>query len=457
MLSGYNIRLSYKEYLINALPSVLSMVFLSFYTTIDGFFVAHSVNSDALAAINIVIPVTCLVFGIAVMLATGSGAIIGELLGERRKEEADRRFSMICVTLLIISSVLTAAGLAAIRPIAAALGSTERLDPHVIPYLSIIIAGTIPMAFKLFFEYLARTDGYPGLALAMSLSGLVLNLVFDFIFVIIMDLGTIGAGLGTFFSIAVSALIGLLHFLKGRNLRFTRFRFCGRTIFRSCTNGCSEMFSELSTGIITLFYNLIVISIYAEDGIAALTIMMYVYYFFIAFYMGLSVASAPLVSYALGEKDYGKIRRIVRYSFRTIALSALILTAAAVVFAPFIAGLFLPSGSSAFSITVESIRLSGWVFLFAGFNVFMSAYFTALGDGLSSAVISTLRALVLVIPSIFLLPRLLGDSGIWLALPVSDALTLFVSFFLYSRCGRIWAGRRERCCSSLPLAEDIGS
>ena len=194
-------------YLRNALPSILSMVFLSFYTTVDGLFVSHMAGSDALAAINIVIPVTCLLFGLSVMLACGAGAIIGERLGEGRKKEADNLFSFITFCLLAFTAVFTLACLVMIRPLARLLGSTARLDVHVLPYLAAILAGAVPMAFKLYFEYLARTDGHPKVALLMSSGGLVLNLILDFLFVVVLDMGTLGAGLGTTLSIAATGAL----------------------------------------------------------------------------------------------------------------------------------------------------------------------------------------------------------------------------------------------------------
>lgn len=443
MLSRFRDGLTYGGFLKNALPSVLSMVFLSFYTTIDGVFVSYTTGSAALASINIVIPISCLIFGIAVMLATGSAAIIGERLGEGRKAEADSTFSLVSCSLLIITMIMTVSGLILLEPISHLLGSTSVLQPYVLPYLATIIAGTIPMAFKLYFEYLVRTDGKPGMALIMSFSGLVLNIVLDFIFVIILDLGTLGAGLGTLFSITASMLIGLVHFLKGRGLRFTKFAFKGNLILKSCTNGSSEMLSEFSTGIVTFLFNLIVLSLYGEDGVAAVTVVMYVYYFFIAFYMGLSVSSAPLVSYSLGAEDYRRIKVVLKYSFFTIMVSSVIITLASFLLSPFISDIFLERGN-AWDLTVVGLRFTSFVFVCAGFNVFLSAYFTALGDGLSSAVISTLRSFALVVPLVLILPRLFSTYGIWMTLPLADALTLIVSLSLFFYKGRVNVIRKRR-------------
>lgn len=298
--------MSYGQYLKSLLPSILTMIFLSFYTTIDGFFVSRYAGSDALAGINIVIPITCVTFGVAVMLATGAGAIIGEHLGRGEMEQANRIFSFMCLVLLAFSVAFTALGVAFLRPIAVLLGSSERLMPHVLPYALVVFLGTVPMAFKLFFEYLVRSDGNSKVGLAMSVAGLVLNVGLDYLFVGVFGLGTLGAAWGTTLSITASALIGLVYFLRFGNIRFARPKADAKVLLKSCTNGSSEMFTEFSTGITTLLFNLMVMKYFGEDGVAAVTIIMYIYYFFISFYMGIAVAVAPVVSYNVGAQKPGQ-------------------------------------------------------------------------------------------------------------------------------------------------------
>lgn len=427
--------MSYGQYLKSLLPSVLTMIFLSFYTTIDGFFVSRYAGSDALAGINIVIPITCVTFGVAVMLATGAGAIIGEHLGRGEMEQANRIFSFMCLVLLAFSVAFTALGVAFLRPIAVLLGSSERLMPHVLPYALVVFLGTVPMAFKLFFEYLVRSDGNSKVGLAMSVAGLVLNVGLDYLFVGVFGLGTLGAAWGTTLSITASALIGLVYFLRFGNIRFARPKADAKVLLKSCTNGSSEMFTEFSTGITTLLFNLMVMKYFGEDGVAAVTIIMYIYYFFISFYMGIAVAVAPVVSYNVGAQNPGKIREMLRYSFRTIAVTAALILAASLLGGQAIIHLFVQSGN-VFDITWQALRLFSPVFVFIGFNVFLSGYFTALGNGLTSAVISLLRSLVLVVLFIAVLPLLLEENGIWLTMPFSEAATVLVAVQLYRMQGR---------------------
>lgn len=435
MIQAFSRPMSYGQYLKSLLPSVLTMIFLSFYTTIDGFFVSRYAGSDALAGINIVIPITCVTFGVAVMLATGAGAIIGEHLGRGEMEQANRIFSFMCLVLLAFSVAFTALGVAFLRPIAVLLGSSERLMPHVLPYALVVFLGTVPMAFKLFFEYLVRSDGNSKVGLSMSVVGLVLNVGLDYLFVGVFGLGTLGAAWGTTLSITASALIGLVYFLRFGNIRFARPKADAKVLLKSCTNGSSEMFTEFSTGITTLLFNLMVMKYFGEDGVAAVTIIMYIYYFFISFYMGIAVAVAPVVSYNVGAQNPGKIREMLRYSFRTIAVTAALILAASLLGGQAIIHLFVQSGN-VFDITWQALRLFSPVFVFIGFNVFLSGYFTALGNGLTSAVISLLRSLVLVVLFIAVLPLLLEENGIWLTMPFSEAATVLVAVQLYRMQGR---------------------
>lgn len=434
--------LSYGKYLVSTIPSILSMVFLSFYTTIDGFFVSYAVGADALAAINIALPITSIIFGLAVMLATGAGAIIGERLGAGEMKEARSLFSFVSAILLATTAVLTVLGLIFLKPLAKVLGSTERLDPYVIPYLAIIIIGTIPMAFKLFFEYMVRTDDHPKIALVTSTLGLIFNVLFDWLFVVVLDMGTAGAGLGTLMSILVGTIIGLVHFIGGNNIRYSKFSCEWKDFAKSCSNGSSEMLSELSVGITTFLFNIIILSYYGEEGVAAVTIITYVYYFFIAFYMGLGVASAPKVSFSLGEKNFARIRTILKYALITLLTFSAVIWAFAFFSAPITTSLFLHEGDP--SLTIYGLKASSFVFIFAGFNIFLSAYFTAIGDGFASALISTLRSLILVVPLVILLPKLFGADAIWLTLPLADALTIFVSVYLFNKRGRVKTLMEER-------------
>ena len=428
-------KMTYFQFIKYLVPSVMTMIFLSFYTTIDGFFVSKYAGSDALAGINIVIPITCVTFGIAVMLATGSGAIIGDKLGRKKEQEANEIFTFITIVLLIFAILFTIAGILFLEPICIFLGSSERLLEHVLPYAYVIFLGSVPMSFKLFFEYLVRTDGKPDVGMIMSLTGLILNVIFDYILVAVLELGTLGAAWGTTLSITVSMLIGLGYFLKYSHIKFCRPRTNWKVFLKSCTNGSSEMLTEMSTGITTFLFNLIIMQYFGEDGVAAVTIIMYIYYFFIAVYMGIAVAAAPIVSYNVGSGNYEKIKETTRYSFITIAISSVLILAISLLYGREIIHLFVGDGN-VFHLTWDALKLFSPVFLFIGLNVFLSGYFTALGNGFISALISSLRSLILVVLFILILPKLLGVSGVWMTMPMAEAVTIFIAVYLYRAYGK---------------------
>ena len=356
-------------------------------------------------------------------------------LGQKREREANEIFTFISIVLLILSIVFTIAGILFLKLICVFLGSSERLLTHVLPYAFVIFLGSIPMSFKLFFEYLVRTDGNPGVGMMMSMTGLILNVVFDFIFVTLLDMGTFGAAWGTFLSIAISMLIGFNYFRKHSHIRFCKPKVNWSVLVKSCTNGSSEMLTEMSTGITTLLFNLIIMRYFGEDGVAAVTIIMYIYYFFISFYMDIAVATASIVSYNVGSENYGKIRETTRYSFITIAVSSVLIMAVSLLFGKQIIHLFVKDGC-VFTITRDGLKLFSPVFLFIGWNVFLSGYFTALGNGLISALISSLCSLIFVVAFILTLPKLIGVSGIWLTMPLSEAVTIFIAVYLYRTQGR---------------------
>ena len=429
-------KMNYWQYIRHLLPSIMTAIFVSFYTVIDGFFVVRSSGGElALAGINIVLPITSLTFGSAVMLATGVSAIIGKKMGEGKNNEVNGIFSFISLVLLLIGAFFTVIGLVFIEDISILLGASETLMPYVIPYCFTIFAGFIPMSFKLFFEYLVRTDGNPRVAMVMSGSGVLLNILFDYLFVIVFEMGTLGAGLGTTVSVVISGLIGLVYFLFFSHIRFSAPKFDLKILLKSMANGSSEMLTELSSGIVTLVFNLVIFKYYGENGIAAITIIIYIYYFFLAFYQGISVGSAPYISYNYGAKNPKKIREIFKYSTITIMVTTVIVLILSYGFSGPIIDIFANT-QEVKDLTVEGLNYFALLFIFVGFNVFMSSYFTALGDGLSSAIISTLRSLIFILLYTFILEIPFGAIGVWLSMPCSELSTLIVTIILFTIKGK---------------------
>lgn len=427
---------TYNQFLKYLFPSIATMIFLSFYTTIDGFFVSRYVNADALASINIIIPITCVFFGVSIMLATGSGALVSIKMGEKDKDGANKLFSFITISLLILGIIMTIGGIVFLEPILRFLGATDKLMPYVKPYGFLTILMTIPMMMKLYFEYYARVDGNPKIALIMSTLGLGLNVIFDYIFIGILDMGILGAGLGTFSSIAISSIVGLVYFISNKsNLKFVKTNIDMKSLFNSCYNGSSEMFTELSTGITTFLFNKSLLIIAGENGVAAMSIITYMYYFFIAVYFGITVGVSPIISYNFGAKNKDKINESLRYSFITVAWTSILIFLVSIMCGKYLIGMFT-TDIDVYYIASYGIKLFSWGFLMIGLNVFISGYFTAIGNGKVSAIISILRSLIFVTIAVAVLPKFIGISGIWLSIPIAEALTIAFSIYFYFYKGK---------------------
>ncbi|WP_130861349.1 MATE family efflux transporter [Bacilliculturomica massiliensis] len=426
-------RQTYPQFLRFIFPSIMSMIAISFYTTIDGFFVSRFVGPEALASINIIVPFTCVVYGIALMLSSGAGAYVSMKMGERKKEEADSLFTFTVAALTVIALILTVISLVFLQPILRMLGSTDVLMPYTIPYGFVTVLMTLPMMLKLFFEYFARVDGNPNLAFVMSTAGLILNIVLDFLFIVPMKMGILGAALGTFASIAISGAMGLWYFMSRRSvLRFTKPKADFVYLGKSCINGSSQLLTELSTGVVTFLFNIMILKYEGELGVAAVSIIMFLYYFFIAVYMGLSAGAAPIISYSYGAKNTWRSRLVLRHSYISLLWMSLLIFAVSFAAGPLLIRIF-STDATVIQIAEAGNRLFSLCYLFAGVNVFMAALFTAVGNGTIAAIISTLRCLVFSAAAMLLLPMAIGEPGTWLAIPVAEFLTLFFAVFFYLR------------------------
>ena len=429
---------TYPQFLRFIFPSIMSMIAISFYTTIDGFFVSRFVNHHALAAINIVIPYSCLVYGIALMIASGAGAFVSMKMGEQKKEEADQLFTFVTIALTFIATVLTGLCLCFLTPMLGALGSTELLMPYTMPYGFVTVLMTVPMMLKLFLEYFARVDGNPDLAFFMSTSGLVLNILLDFLFIVPMQMGILGAALGTLLSIVISCAMGLIYFFSGRSvLRFRTPKNDILYLFRSCINGSSQFLTEISTGVITFLFNRSILSFEGEEGVAAVAIIMFLYYFFVAVYMGVSVGASPIISYSYGAQNTWRSRLVLKHSYISLAWMSLCIFAVSCACGPWLIRIF-STEAPVILIAEKGNLLFSLCYLFAGINIFQAALFTAVGNGTIAAVISTLRCLIFSAAFMLLLPLWIEESGTGLAIPAAEFVTLFFSVAFYVRYkGRI--------------------
>ena len=416
--------LSFPELFRFALPSIVMMMFLSLYTIIDGLFVSRFVGSDALSAVNIAWPLISMINAIGIMFASGGSAIAARQMGEGREKEANHSFSLIALANVSIGSSLAALCLIFLEPLMSFLGAEGVLRPLVADYLHIILAFAPMSLFQMLFQSFFVTAGRPNLGLTLTVLGGVGNMILDYLFIAVLDFGIRGAAWATAMSYCIPAVGGLIFFflLNRKGLHFTKPSAPIQLILDSCINGSSEMVSNLSGSVTTLLYNLVMLKLAGSDGVAAITSVLYCQFLMNALYLGFSIGVSPVVSYHYGARNQDFLRKTLRSCLVFIFISSLTIFCFSFGFASSIVGLFFHGGAVE-ELAVHGYKLFSLGFLFAGVNIFGSGFFTALGNGKTSAAISFSRTFLFTVLGILLLSRILGTDGIWLSVPLAELMT----------------------------------
>lgn len=420
---------SFRSLLVFAFPTIIMMLFMSLYTMVDGVFVSRFVGTDALSAVNIVFPVISIVVAVGVMLATGGSAVIAKKMGEGKADEARENFSLIVLSGIIIGLVIEVLGLVFIHPMLRLLGANDAVYSLCYEYafalLFFVPAGVLQMLFQTFFV----TAGKPALGLIVTIIGGIANIVLDYVFIVPMQMGIMGAAVATGIGYSIPAVYGLLYFAinKKGTLYFTRPRFNGKVLLHTCSNGSSEMVTNLSTAVTTLLFNVLMMKYLGADGVAAITIVLYGQYLLTAVYLGYSIGVAPIFSYKHGRKDFGQIKLLFRNSAIFVLACSVLSFAAAFWYAGPIVKVFAPADNPVYTLAVHGFHLFAVSYLFTGTNIFASALFTAFSNGKVSAALSFLRTFVFIVAALLLLPIGIGVNGIWLAIPLAEFLGIAVS------------------------------
>lgn len=412
------------------MPGMLMMIFNSVYTMVDGGFVSRFVGTGALSAVNIVYPAQSLVLAIGIMLATGGSAIVARQMGAGEQRRARESFSLLVLTGAVIGVILGAAGACFPKPLVQLLGANDAILQDGIRYLFWLSVFAPFMILQVMFQFFFSTAGRPNLGLLSTLTGGISNIVLDYVFIVGEKMGIAGAAIATGIGFLLPALMGLAYFFflrKEAVLGFARPVFRLKTLGQACLNGSSEMVSNLAVSITTLLFNLYMMQTIGEDGVAAMTIVFYAQFLFTAMFFGYTSGAAPLLSFHYGAKNTGQMQKLYRLSMRFVIAASLAAFAASLGLGNFVVGVFAPVGTAVYDLASHGMRLFAFGFLFMGFNIFASGFFTALSNGKVSAALSFLRTLVFIIAAICLLPRLWGVDGIWLAIPVAELLAAILS------------------------------
>ena len=424
---------TYGRLLRFTLPSIVMMIFTSIYGVVDGIFVSNFAGKTAFAAVNLIMPYLMIFGVIGFMLGTGGTALISMTLGMGDKKKANELFSMLTYVAIAGGLALTVVSIVFMRPAAIALGATGQMLEDCVLYGNITQIASTAYVLQFAFQSFCITAEKPKLSLAMMVTAGVCNIVLDALFVAVFHWGLVGAAVATATAQIIGAVIPLIYFFRPNDslLRLGKCCFDGKALLRACTNGSSELMSNLSMSLVSMLYNLQLIKYAGENGIAAYGVIMYVNFVFIAVFIGFVIGSAPIIGYNHGAENRSELKNMFRKSLVVVACFAAVMAASAFFLAEPLARIFVGYDQELMAMTIRGFRIYSLSFLLCGFNIFGSSLFTALNNGLVSAAISFVRTLICQIAAVFLLPLILGQDGIWLAIVAAESVALVLTIFCF--------------------------
>lgn len=428
---------SYGRLLRFVISPILMMICTSLYGIVDGFFVSNYVGKTSFAAVNLVMPV-CMAFGtIGIMIGTGGSAVVSKTLGEGKQVEANQYFSMLVYFSIGLSLTLSVMGFLFARPISIALGASGKLLEDSVLYSRCLILALTPFVLQNVFQNFFVTAEKPGLSLRMSIVAGLTNMILDYIFIAVFHWGLAGAAIATGFGQVVGGIFPLVYFARKNDslLRLTQANLQIQVILKTFGNGASEMVTNLSMSVVSILYNFQLMKLAGENGIAAYGIIMYVNFVFMAIYLGYAIGSSPVVGYHYGAGNHKELKNLLCKSLVLMGGAGILLTMLAELLTVPLVAIFANYDVELFTMTCHGFRLYAIAFVTMGINVFGSAFFTALGNGVVSAAISFLRTFLFQIAMVMILPIFLGIDGIWLAIGAAEflALTVTAGFFVTKR------------------------
>ena len=427
---------TYQKLLRFVLPSIVMMVFTSIYGVVDGLFVSNFAGKTPFAAINLVMPFIMVLGGIGFMIGTGGTALVSKVLGEGEPEKAKRYFTMMILFTLLVGAVLTVFGVTMMEKVARFFGATDEMLHDCVLYGRIVISFTAAFMLQNVFQSFLIAAEKPKLGLIATVAAGITNMALDALFIAGFHWGVAGAAIATGLSQCVGGLFPLIYFLRPNSskLRLVRTKLELRPILNACGNGSSELMSNISSSIVSMIYNFQLLKYIGEDGISAYGVLMYVQFVFIAIDIGYSIGCAPIVGFHFGAQNHTELKNMLGKSVKLMCGAGVVMAVLAQVLAAPLARLFVGYDEVLYRLTCHAFRLFSVAFLFAGFNIFASSFFTALNNGLISAVISFLRTLVLQTSSVILLPLIFGVDGIWYAITAAEIFATTISvIFLFAK------------------------
>lgn len=415
-----------------ALPTIAMSVFMSFYTMVDGLFVSNLIGTEALSAINLTAPIISLVTAISTMLATGGSAVIMKKVGEKKQREANENFTFLILVNIIVGFIMGFIGYFCMYLIFQSMHISNAVMQYSQDYLSFYLLFTIPILLMNNFSLYLIASGKSWISFMCSVVGGILNIVLDYVFIKKIGMGIIGAAIATGLGYSVTTVVGFVVFSRSSHLlHFVKPHIDWSVLKKAISNGCSEMATALVTGITTLLFNWTMLKYVGEDGVAAITIIMYVLMFVSSVFTGYSYGVAPMISYYYGEQNHVKLKKLVRRSIKIITIISIFSFIISLLITEPLTSIFAKASNPVYELAITGNRICSVALLFIGFNIFSSGMFTALNNGLISAILAFSRSFVFMVVSLIALPLLFGVTGIWLATPIAELLAIMLAIYMF--------------------------
>ena len=406
------------------------MVFTSIYGVVDGYFVSNYVGKTPFAAVNLIMPFLMIIGGVGFMIGTGGSALVAKHLGEKDENQARRVFSMMMTLTLILGVSISVLGIIFADKMALLLGADIEMLDYCVTYARTCLIFNTMFMFQNVFQSFLVTAERPKLGLVVIVAAGCTNMLLDFLFIAVFQLGVVGAALATGLSQTVGGLLPLIFFLRknnGSKLHMVRTRLELRPVLQACSNGASELMTNISSSVVSMLYNHQLLTLAGENGVSAYGVLMYVSFIFAAVYIGYSIGTAPIVGYNYGAQNHAELRNIRVKSMRSMLIGGVIMVSLAELLAPVLAGIFVGYDKELFDMTVHAFRLFSFTFLLSGFNIWCSSFFTALNNGAISAAVSFLRTLVFQLAAVLILPIFFKLDGVWFSVAFAEVCAFIIS------------------------------
>ena len=411
------------------IPSVAMMIFTSVYGVIDGLFVSNFVGKTPFAAVNLIIPFCMILGAFGFMFGTGGTALVAKTLGEGKKERANQIFSMLIYVALLLGILLALFGIVFVEPIALKLGADAAMLGYCVKYARVVLLGLPFFMLQNMFQSFLIAAEKPKMGLMVTIAAGVTNMVLDALFIAIFRWGVVGAAAATALSQFVGGVVPFLFFVRKNNskLRLTKTKMMGKELLRTCTNGSSELVTNISLSLVCMLYNVQLLKIAGQNGVAAYGVIMYVNFIFISIYLGYAFGTAPIIAFHYGAKNTAELQNVLKKSLKILLGAGVTLFGAAFLLSDMLAKIFVGYDAALYAMTARGFRLYAVSYLLAGFNIYGSSFFTALNNGIVSAVISFLRTVVFEVAAIMILPVFFRLDGIWCAITVAETASLLIT------------------------------